>query len=655
MDNLKSNLIFNPNGNDDPSVRTIIKWSTTGLFNLNAVKYPWAKSMYQVMVWNFWLPEKVWGLWEDATQFHTTLNEKEQRAYKWILSFLIFLDSVQTINLPNFNEYITAPEVNLILSIQAYQEAIHSQSYATILETVVDSKERDEIYYFWKTDKHLLERNEFIGQIYQDFIDNPNDKTLFKGIVANFLLESIYFYNGFAFFDTLADQGKMLATDRMINYIRRDELCVHPDTEILTSEWWKFIQDVELNDNVAQISLDTQNLTFAKPLHKTWRDYSWKMYQIFKSGNVIQHITEWHDVVVKNISGKLLKEKIEASKFNWYKQYIQSWNVDINTLNNLSYLDRLNIAIQADWSIDTKRYGKISWFQVVHFWLTKQRKIDRLINILDNIDGIEYKNNNWVFYVKVPLKYKVYKHFEDINISNISSNYAKAFLEELKYWDWHIRPAGGCIVYVTNNEAVKDKVQSILVLSWYRNTIWYSRKKWYKDCYKINYWIDKQWVHTQNLKKETYDYSWKVWCVTMPEWTIVTRYNNFVTVQWNCHVTIFANIIKEIKNEFPDVYDEELIIDMMKTAVDQEIEWSKHIIDNWVVWMNDANIEGYTKWLANNRLNLLKIKPLYEGYNNNPYKHLDRIQDNNSEKWNFFESTITNYTQSSSMKWSWDF
>jgi len=65
-------------------------------------------------------------------------------------------------NLPNFSEYVTAPEVNLILSIQTYQEAIHSQSYATILETVVDSKDREEIYYFWRSDKHLLERNEFI-------------------------------------------------------------------------------------------------------------------------------------------------------------------------------------------------------------------------------------------------------------------------------------------------------------------------------------------------------------------------------------------------------------------------------------------------------------------------------------------------------------
>jgi ribonucleoside-diphosphate reductase beta chain len=47
---LQANLIFNPAGNDDVGVRTIIKGNTTGLFQLNAVKYSWAKSMYQVMV-----------------------------------------------------------------------------------------------------------------------------------------------------------------------------------------------------------------------------------------------------------------------------------------------------------------------------------------------------------------------------------------------------------------------------------------------------------------------------------------------------------------------------------------------------------------------------------------------------------------------------
>ncbi|QFR39664.1 ribonucleotide-diphosphate reductase subunit beta [Candidatus Gracilibacteria bacterium 28_42_T64] len=345
MSEFKANKIFNPEGNDEVANRKIIKGNTTGLFQLNSTKYTWAKNMYQVMVGNFWLPEKVSGLGEDAIQLKT-LPENEQRAFKGILSFLIFLDSIQTVNLPNFNDYITAPEVNLILSIQAYQEAIHSQSYAVLLESIVDSNDRDDFYYFWREDKHLLERNEYIGQIYQDFVDKPTDKNFFRGVVGNFLLESIYFYNGFAFFDTLADQGKMVASDRMISYIRRDELT---------------------------------------------------------------------------------------------------------------------------------------------------------------------------------------------------------------------------------------------------------------------------------------------------------------------HVTIFANIIKEIKKEAPEVYDEKMLYDMMDTAVEQEIQWSKHILGKNIIGMGHENIENYTKWLANERLNMLGLAPLYDNVVTNPYKHLDRLQDNNGEKGNFFESTVVNYAQSSAMNGSWEF
>ncbi len=343
---INKNPLFNPTGTDAVEERTIIKGSTTGLFNLNATKYAWAKSLYQVMVGNFWVPEKVSGLKDDARAFHSELSPEEQHAYKGTLSFLIFLDSLQTVNLPHFADYITSPEVNLILSIQAYQEAIHSQSYATILESVVESKEREEIYYFWKDDKILLERNRHIGQIYQDFIDDPNDKTFFRGIVANFLLESIYFYNGFAFFDTLVDRMKMLATGRMIAYIRRDEVT---------------------------------------------------------------------------------------------------------------------------------------------------------------------------------------------------------------------------------------------------------------------------------------------------------------------HITIFANILREIKKEFPEIFDEALIREMTTQAVEQEIEWSTHILGNRIPGINGETTANYTRWLANKRLAMLGLDPLYPEAIENPYKHLDRLQDVNSDKGNFFETTVVNYTQSSSLNGSWEF
>jgi ribonucleoside-diphosphate reductase beta chain len=73
------------------------------------------------------------------------------------------------------------------------------------------------------------------------------------------------------------------------------------------------------------------------------------------------------------------------------------------------------------------------------------------------------------------------------------------------------------------------------------------------------------------------------------------------------------------------------------------------------VGINAASTEEYTKWLANQRLALLGMLPLYPEAINNPYKHLERLQDPNADKGNFFETTVINYTQSSSMKGSWDF
>lgn len=342
---MQKNKIFNPLGDDSLDNRTIIKGNTTGLFNLNAVKYKWAKSMYQVMIGNFWVPEKVSGLQDDAIMYKN-LAPAEREAYKGIISFLTFLDSLQTVNLPNFSEYITSPEVNLIISIQSFQEAIHSQSYTTILETVVDARERESIYYFWRDDPILLERNKYIGDIYQSFIDEANDENFFRALIGNYLLESLYFYNGFAFFDTLVYNSKMTATGRMINYIRRDELT---------------------------------------------------------------------------------------------------------------------------------------------------------------------------------------------------------------------------------------------------------------------------------------------------------------------HVVLFANIMREIRKEFPDMFNEQMIRDMFSEAVEQEIKWTNHILGNKVSGINETSTDQYTKWLANERLSGLGLSPLYPEVVKNPYKHLQSMQDNNSEKTNFFESTVVNYTQSSSMKGSWDF
>lgn len=214
--------LFNPNGTDVVSKRRIIKGDSTNLFNLNNIKYKWASSLYRVMMDNFWIPEKV-NLMDDRLSY-ASLNESEKKSMKMILSFLIFLDSIQTNNIPNIKEHITAPEVCSLLSIQEYQEVVHSQSYDYILQSIIPSEERNEVYELWRENKHLFERNKHIAEIYQKCYDDPTDENLADSIIANYVLESIYFYNGFMFFYNLASRKLCVEVSKEIRYINRDEL-----------------------------------------------------------------------------------------------------------------------------------------------------------------------------------------------------------------------------------------------------------------------------------------------------------------------------------------------------------------------------------------------------------------------------------------------
>src|SRR6185369_6221717 len=140
------------------------------------------------------------------------------------LSFLIALDSMQVNNLPNIADYITAPEVSGLFTVQAFQELIHSQSYQYLLQELFPSVDREEIYNHWRSNPLLLKRNKFIADQYEKF---NNDKTLenFKvAIAADFALEGIYFYNGFQFFYQLAARNKVANVAKMIKYIENDEV-----------------------------------------------------------------------------------------------------------------------------------------------------------------------------------------------------------------------------------------------------------------------------------------------------------------------------------------------------------------------------------------------------------------------------------------------
>ena len=213
--------LFNPEGDTDVRLRRMIGGNTTNLNDFNNLRYPWVSDWYRQAMNNFWIPEEI-NLSQDVKDY-PLLSEAERTAYDKILSFLVFLDSLQSANLPNVSEYVTANEVNLCLHIQAFQECVHSQSYSYMLDTICSPEKRNDILYQWKTDERLLARNTFIGERYNEFMERKDAFTLLKVMMANFILEGVYFYSGFMFFYNLARNGKMPGSAQEIRYINRDE------------------------------------------------------------------------------------------------------------------------------------------------------------------------------------------------------------------------------------------------------------------------------------------------------------------------------------------------------------------------------------------------------------------------------------------------
>ena len=218
---LERKKIYNPDSEESVNDRKVFGGNPTGIFELNNIKYQWAYNLWEMMLNNTWFPKEV-DMTRDVNDYKL-LTQAEKTAYDKALSQLIFMDSLQTNNLiDNINPYVTSPEINLILVRQSFEEALHSQSYAVMVDTI--STNSAEIYDLWRRDMMLKNKNDAIAKVYLELTENPTDTNFVKACFANQILEGIYFYSGFTYLYTLARSGKMLGSAQMIRFIQRDEV-----------------------------------------------------------------------------------------------------------------------------------------------------------------------------------------------------------------------------------------------------------------------------------------------------------------------------------------------------------------------------------------------------------------------------------------------
>lgn len=187
--------IFNVNGVDSKYTRKIIGGDSTNIVNLADVRYPWAVQLYDVMKGFDWNPQKA-DMTGDKTDY-LRLTEQEKFAFKHLLSFLIFLDSIQIDNLSTaVTSRITAPEIKLCIAQQVAMEGVHAKSYQYMLQSIFPEEEQKEVYDLWKHYPPLLKRVAYIAKLYQQYLDNCTLENYYILLIANYILESVYFYMG---------------------------------------------------------------------------------------------------------------------------------------------------------------------------------------------------------------------------------------------------------------------------------------------------------------------------------------------------------------------------------------------------------------------------------------------------------------------------
>lgn len=368
------------------------------------------------------------------------------------------------------------------------------------------------------------------------------------------------------FVEFFKDKGKHLGRVGVIT----DE-CLHPDTEVLTPTGFKKITEVTMEDKVLQFNKDGTN---------EWVNPSRIVTSItnevhhYENRRWAQSVTPNHRMVYykRSTNGFTIEEKLSNKLFLTKNvKIILSGKLKNNTGNNtLTDIERLLIAIQADGSVNYT--GIREDIIKIDFALSKQRKKDRLLNIVSKL-GYTYHDytgesnrgygnvkDKTRFIVRVPIKdiefingirvnsrnIKLFKNW--VNLEDKNQSWCKDFLDEIIHWDGHI-PANNetkrnsecsATYYSTTVGSNADIVQLVGANAGVRVARIMQiddRKPTYKDVHRIfiTEGIDIANVNREDKYIECLDSPQRFYCLTVPSGMFFVRYKGKISVTGNCH------------------------------------------------------------------------------------------------------------------------
>lgn len=212
------------------AAKRIINGRDTMTFNLLPLKYQWAYDLYRTMKANHWEPEDV-PMNKDIEQWRDPdlLSDVE----RWIIMMGIgYFSAAEGIVGDNVihvvREYVTAPELKLVLGRHAHEENIHADSLLYMISSLgINPHECEAIFEDIPT---IVKKNEFVTGVSRglrrdlDMTETENKQLLAKNMfIFGQCMEGTQFYGLFGMILSLYRQNKFPGIGQMFRYTLRDE------------------------------------------------------------------------------------------------------------------------------------------------------------------------------------------------------------------------------------------------------------------------------------------------------------------------------------------------------------------------------------------------------------------------------------------------
>jgi ribonucleoside-diphosphate reductase beta chain len=247
--------------------KTIINSPATDPNKILPMKYAWARTHYKTGVANNWTPEEV-NMQKDVEMWRspTALSGDERRLVLWNMGFFSTAESLTANNIVlAVYKHVTNPECRQYLLRQAYEEAVHTDTFIYCCDTL--GLDPEEVYDMYIEVPSIRGKDQFVVDITRSILDpgfntegTENIQRFVHDLVGYYvIMEGIFFYAGFVMMLSFLRQNKMVGVGEQFQFILRDE-SVHLafGTDLINAivqenpEVWTYAFKKQITDNVAR-------------------------------------------------------------------------------------------------------------------------------------------------------------------------------------------------------------------------------------------------------------------------------------------------------------------------------------------------------------------------------------------------------------------